>query len=296
MDPISPDAVDPPANVLFVDDESHGPRACHELCRGGANSAFLAVSVDGPRAERPSPEGIGGPIESLAVGEGAERKPAGDREAVNTGPISDPGDLSAIGTAVLRTCSKWSESGREISICFDSVDELLEHTSPSGVYQFTHALANRLSNADVCAHFHLDPSSHEAEVVSNLEEIFDETVTVDRPREEGDEAGTNDESQTSDSQTETVTDDDSLSRAVERRSGSEATTLEPSPETGGREFVEATDAAVAAAFGDERDDDERDDVGSTSSGEESDRELPEATDAAVAAAFDDQRNGSETAE
>ncbi|MCW8173205.1 hypothetical protein D8S78_19380 [Natrialba swarupiae] len=60
------------------------------------------------------------------------------------------------------------------------------------------------------------------------------------------------------------------------------TATESQPEAD--KFVEATDAAVAAAF-----DDDRTDESVPSSERESDRELPEATDAVVAAAFGETR-------
>ncbi|MWV41597.1 hypothetical protein [Natrialba sp. INN-245] len=259
MNPTSPDAADPPANVLLVDGESHGLGSCADLYHRGSIDALLTVSTGEARAEPPTRVAVDGPVESIVIG---ERHAETDDRGTSGGQqsIADPGDLSAIGTAILRCCARWSDSGRQIAICFDSIDGVLEYASPSETYQFAQALTSRLAETDVYAHFHFDPTSQESQVASTLEGIFDEAVTTDGPEDDG-----------------------PLERIAEERSFLTETATESQPEAD--KFVEATDAAVAAAF-----DDDRTDEPVPSSERESDRELPEATDAVVAAAFEERRD------
>ncbi len=106
-------------------------------------------------------------MESIVVG---ERHAETDDRGMSGGQqsITDPGDLSAIGTAILRWCARWSDSDRQIAICFDSIDGVLEYASPSETYQFAEALTSRLADAGVNAHFHFDPASQESQVASTL--------------------------------------------------------------------------------------------------------------------------------
>ncbi|TYT63926.1 DUF7504 family protein [Natrialba swarupiae] len=278
MNPTSPDAVDPPANVLLVDGESHGLGSCADLYHRGSIDALLTVSTGEARAEPPTRAAVDGPVESIVVG---ERHAETDDRGMSGGQqsITDPGDLSAIGTAILRWCARWSDSDRQIAICFDSIDGVLEYASPSETYQFAEALTSRLADAGVNAHFHFDPASQESQVASTLEEIFDEVVTLDGPEDDDREEEVAGEERS----TETESDDGPLDRIAEERSFLTETATESQPEAD--KFVEATDAAVAAAF-----DDDRTDESVPSSERESDRELPEATDAVVAAAFEERRD------
>jgi len=93
--------------------------------------------------------------------------------------VTDPTDLSAIGVAVSRFCKHWDETGGEITVCFDSLDALLRHSSPKEVFQFAHVLTNRLSSVDAYAHFHFDPTRHEDRVVSTFGTVFDAVVADD---------------------------------------------------------------------------------------------------------------------
>ncbi|MDS0475954.1 hypothetical protein [Natrinema sp. 1APR25-10V2] len=181
MDPITPAAIDPPANVLLVHPKRTEPDACEQLCHDDGGTAHLAVTFADEEPDCPDGTVVDGKHGQLTVGNvltADESEPDFDRPVV-TDSVTDPTDLSAIGVAVSRFCKHWSEADEDITVCFDSLDALLRHTSPKEVFQFTHVLTNRLASVDAYAHFHFDPTRHEDRVVSTFGTIFDAVVADD---------------------------------------------------------------------------------------------------------------------
>ena len=181
MDPTTPAAIDPPANVLLVHPKRTTPDACEELSYDG-DTAHLAVTFADETPNCPNEAEIDGPFGQLTVGnvltDSDEPEPDFSRPIV-TDSVTDPTDLSAIGVAVSRFCERWDDTGEDISVCFDSLDALLRHTSPMEVFQFTHVLTNRFASVDAYAHFHFDPTHYEDRVVSTFGTIFDAVVAED---------------------------------------------------------------------------------------------------------------------
>ncbi len=181
MDPITPAAIDPPANVLLVHPKRTEPDACEQLCHDDGGTARLAVTFADEEPDCPDENAVDGKRGQLTVGNvltADESEPDFDRPIV-TDSVTDPTDLSAIGVAVSRFCKHWSEADEDITVCFDSLDALLRHTSPKEVFQFTHVLTNRLASVDAYAHFHFDPTRHEDRVVSTFGTVFDAVVADD---------------------------------------------------------------------------------------------------------------------
>ncbi|WP_408959830.1 hypothetical protein [Natrinema sp. 74] len=181
MDTSTPAAIDPPANVLLVHPKRTEPETCDQLCHDDGGTARLSVTFADEEPDYPDEDAVDGKHGQLTVGNvltADESVPDFDRSVV-TDSVTDPTDLSAIGVAISRFCKHWSEADEDITVCFDSLDGLLRHTSPKEVFQFTHVLTNRLANVDAYAHFHFDPTRHEDRVVSTFGTIFDAVVADD---------------------------------------------------------------------------------------------------------------------
>ncbi|ELZ11941.1 hypothetical protein C478_11043 [Natrinema thermotolerans DSM 11552] len=183
MDPLTPAAIEPPANLLLVHPDCDEPDACEQLCHEGAETARLIVTFGDETPEPPAADDVDGKRGLLTIGDvladsGTESSPDFG-ETVVTDSVTDPTDLSEIGVAISRFCKHWSAADEDIAVCFDSLDALLRHTSPEAVFQFAHVLTNRLANVDAYAHFHFDPTRHEDRVVSTFGTIFDEVVADD---------------------------------------------------------------------------------------------------------------------
>ncbi|MFB1063351.1 hypothetical protein [Natrinema sp. H-ect4] len=230
MDTTTPAAIDPPANVLLVHSRRASPNACEELCYHDSDTAHLAVTFADEEPDCPDEDAIDGPLGQLTIGDvltdaGDESEPDFTRPVV-TDSVTDPTDLSAIGVAVSRFCKHWDETGGEITVCFDSLDALLRHSSPKEVFQFAHVLTNRLSSVDAYAHFHFDPTRHEDRVVSTFGTVFDAVVADDDTDESLPEA----------------TDQDVAALLAE---WDEASTID----TGSDAVTEATDEDIARLLG-----------------------------------------------
>ncbi|WP_435365103.1 DUF7504 family protein [Haloarchaeobius sp. DYHT-AS-18] len=90
--------------------------------------------------------------------------------------VADPGDLQSLGQKISRFCKVWTNAGYEISVCFDSLSDLLAANDPEVVFKFCHVLAGRLNSVGAVAHFHLDPTEHSQQLQLTFEQIFDETL------------------------------------------------------------------------------------------------------------------------
>lgn len=112
---------------------------------------------------------------------------------VATEIVEDPGNLTGIGTSVSKFCETWSTSDHRIVLCFDSITRLLENTEPEVAFQFLHTLLERLDGVDTVSHFHIDPDSHDEQLISTFSSLFDEVVDPANPGELLDETALEDE-------------------------------------------------------------------------------------------------------
>lgn len=189
MEPISPDAIEPPSNVLLVHSSRCDPEQCSDLRRVADDRAELRVTfsneVPDPAAGTDAPAKLG----LVSVGD-VIRAASADAGPDFAAPlavdaVADPTDLSEIGVSVSRFCKHWADDDGDerIVVCFRSLDALLRHAPPKKVFQFTHMLTNRLSSVDAVSHFHLDPTAHDDKIVSTFGSIFDEVVADDSARD-----------------------------------------------------------------------------------------------------------------
>lgn len=185
MNPTTPAAIEPPANVLLVHANECESDACDALCHDTGATADLVVTFADNQPERPDPGDVEGRLGLLTIGDvliaDTAESAADFDDPVVVDSVRDPTDLSEIGVGVSRFCKHWSDE--QLTVCFDSLDALLRHTSPKKVFQFAHVLTNRLSSVDAYAHFHFDPTRHDDRVVSTFGEIFDAVVAEDGSEE-----------------------------------------------------------------------------------------------------------------
>ncbi|MFP8954689.1 hypothetical protein ACLI4Z_17245 [Natrialbaceae archaeon A-arb3/5] len=238
MDPLTPDEIDPPANVLFADSTVREREPCVDLCHETDESARLTVAVADDQPVTFDSLALAEVDQLLVIGRSVD-SPDGLDVTVET--IDDPTDLSAIGIAILQFCVDQFEAGTSPEVCFDSLDALLEHVPPNKTVQFALALTERLSNGNAYAHFHLDPSRHEDDFVSNLEAAFDDVVRCDRKVSDAVASETAD-TETSGSE---ATDEEIAARFAMRGG---ASVDEHEPPSFPEQPEEATDEAVATAF------------------------------------------------
>lgn len=172
-----------------------GSAAARETCRTlvdvvpPAERAELAVRYhgDGPAASHgrrrgnpmPAAQGlvhVGETVRSRAADAGRSG-PVGGPLAVET--VSDPRDLTETGIAVSRILEDWAGRDARVVCCFDSVTALLDAAALRRAFRFLHVLVGRLAKVEARAHFHFDPSGHDAQTVNVLAQLFDAIVDVD---------------------------------------------------------------------------------------------------------------------
>lgn len=179
MDPTTPDAIEPPANVLVLHSTRRETNACSALLEKRDDRREIWVSFDN---EVPDSPGLEGPdrIGVVSIGD-VLRADRNEDSPDFTAPVSvdvvaDPNDMSQIGVAVSRYCEYWGSDDAPIALCFDSLDHLLRQQDPKQVFQFCHVLTKRLTDVGANAHFHLDPTAFDDQVVGTFASMFDEVV------------------------------------------------------------------------------------------------------------------------
>ncbi|QSG02334.1 DUF7504 family protein [Natranaeroarchaeum sulfidigenes] len=164
--------------------------------------------------------------------------------------VEDPGNLTGIGTSVSKFCETWSTSDHRIVLCFDSITRLLEHSDPEVVFQFLHTLLERLDGVDTVSHFHIDPDSHDEQLISTVSSLFDQVVDPNDPGELLDESNLEDETDDTEpslsdgipatSGSSQASDDD-----IAARLNDQPRTQEDSTQRRGASSSEATDDDIA---------------------------------------------------
>jgi hypothetical protein len=86
--------------------------------------------------------------------------------------VLDPSNLRAIGTSISRVCDVWADEGYQVTVCFDSLTDVLAVVEPAIAFRFFHALIGRLDAVGATAHFHVDPRAHDEHLLRTFEEIM----------------------------------------------------------------------------------------------------------------------------
>ncbi|MXV62163.1 hypothetical protein GS429_08830 [Natronorubrum sp. JWXQ-INN-674] len=124
------------------------------------------------------------PAERKVISLGEFARSAGTRtvtlpDSTEADLIGDEADLSTLGDRIHRSLTAWESNSNVSTICFQSVDSLIDHTDLEQTISFFHALLPRLEELDSIAHYHLDPLECEQSEVNVLLPLFDAVIYED---------------------------------------------------------------------------------------------------------------------
>jgi hypothetical protein len=152
-----------------------------------ATTRVLTVTFQSPRrwlrawqqqiGTDPVELGIVAVSETLS-GDPDEQIPDGTTENVSVQAVS-PTDLTGLGIVLSDFLGSWSNEPEQVTVCFDSLTDLLQYSDTQTVFRFLRIATRRLELVDANAHFHLDPSAHDEQTVATLRSAFDAVVTVE---------------------------------------------------------------------------------------------------------------------
>ena len=184
-DPL-PEALADPSSVLVLE-ESRADDTCRALLAGnGHGRDLLGVTFAGSVHDRlavwdplgDDPVGNATVVSMGAVTRGAA---AGD----GTGPslplqieaIEEPDDITALEVTIHERLTNWQTDAVTVA-CFHSITDLLDHVDERTASRFVDSLARRFAAAGATAHFHMDPSAHDAATIDRFRDCFDTVVTT----------------------------------------------------------------------------------------------------------------------
>jgi len=87
--------------------------------------------------------------------------------------VLDPANLQALWGSIGRFCSVWADEGRRITVCFDSLSDVLGAVDPEAAFRFVRVLAGRFEGTGATAHFHVDPDGHDEGVLEAFGDALD---------------------------------------------------------------------------------------------------------------------------
>lgn len=136
-----------------------------------------------PVAETPDHMGV------IAVGETARGAattgvPSAPVPGVGSvGPIVALEDVTELGTALPDVLDDLAAPGSSVSVCLDSITDLLEDQSLEDTFRIVHLIGRQLASAGVTAHYHLSAEDQQGITGATLRPLFDSVITVN---EDGD--------------------------------------------------------------------------------------------------------------
>lgn len=161
-------SVDPPGgeNVLFVTFvQSPDERLLRWRSRRDAAAPARIGFVDAgdsTRSAAVTSTGTGGPADTVSVR-----------------TVSNAGDLTHLGIQLSTYLSEWEDDPNRTVVCFHSLSTLLQYADLERIFRFLHAITGRIRSADAVAHYHMDPSAHDAKTLNTLTTLFDGIVEWD---------------------------------------------------------------------------------------------------------------------
>lgn len=197
--PLAPDS---PANVLVVAPARADAVdvACTDLVSGGQPAAenVLLVCLQQPLDQRlevlrrhggdlPAEITVvtaGDGLRSTDSTRGGEDAIAASGSTVRTTIVSGPGELSGLGHTIGEMISSWDD-GTQNRMCFHSITALLQYADLSRVFRVLHVLTRHVDTVDGVAHYHIDPTAHDAQTLATIETLFDTVIEY----EDGDWTG-----------------------------------------------------------------------------------------------------------
>lgn len=165
----SSDGTDPPetgSNAVHSDDGERGGDRTDGPAEAGPEAS------DGRHADRG--RGVTEPAGSLQPG----TRNGGVPDVVGVETVDAPGNPTGLGVATIDaletlSCADPQDSDGSTTACFDSITALLQYVDGETAFRFLHALGAAFDDADVAAHYHLNPGAHDEETLRTLEPLFD---------------------------------------------------------------------------------------------------------------------------
>lgn len=108
----------------------------------------------------------------------AAATPSGAVGSASFTVIPSPRSLDALGVAIDDHLKALTGNGAPVTVCFEALDSLLEHTHQVRVLRFIGGTMERCHNANVTAHYHVNPAKHDARIVDHLESLFQHQPVV----------------------------------------------------------------------------------------------------------------------
>lgn len=93
--------------------------------------------------------------------------------------VSSPADLTGIGIGVSEQLRRFADADVERTrVGFYSLSTLLMYAELETVFRFLHVLSGRVESINGLGLFAIDPSTHEADVVNTLKQLFDGMIEL----------------------------------------------------------------------------------------------------------------------
>ena len=176
--------LDPGTNVL-IQSESRSEQtqtSCHQLLFGNDSDRDPYVlliryqPLQGDRLEAIASEGYRTHV--ISIGYAQSVPPAADG-VVEVTQINNPNDITRLGIVVSRVTQGWSTDDRDIRVCYDSLNVLLNYRDVKNAFRFLHVFLSTFTKTDAVAHFHADPLEGDPQAINTLKPLFDEVVSID---------------------------------------------------------------------------------------------------------------------
>ena len=151
------------SNILVLDD---GDNACLDLLSLDPfeeRSILCVTFSDLPQIDMASD------IAVVHVGD-FMRGRASMEHPIRRETVEDPTDLCELGMTISEILSEQEST----LVCFNSIDDLLQHVELQTAFRFLHILTARVESVSAVAHYHLDVD--EEEVRRTLEPLFDGSI------------------------------------------------------------------------------------------------------------------------
>ncbi|TKX71198.1 MULTISPECIES: hypothetical protein [Halorubrum] len=174
----------PGTNVL-IQSESRSEQtqaSCHQLLFEGDSDLDPYVlllryqPIEGERLEDIASKGHRTHV--ISIGYAQSVPPAAD-ELVEVTQINNPNDITRLGIVVSRVTQGWSTDDRDIRVCYDSLNILLNYRDVKNAFRFLHVFLSTFTKTDAVAHFHADPLEGDPQAINTLKPLFDEVVSID---------------------------------------------------------------------------------------------------------------------
>jgi hypothetical protein len=120
---------------------------------------------------------------SAEAGETASGEtPADTTFAPRVEQVTTPSDLTTLGVRITDCLSDWEAQAttRRTVACFESITTLIQYADRERTFKFLHVLTDHFSSADTTAHYHLDPSVPDEEMLEMLTTLFDVVCEYDQ--------------------------------------------------------------------------------------------------------------------